>query len=109
MKSAIIENRFAYFVCILPLYGLWFEEESYILYSITLILVGTCDFQTKACLFGRQLMWLFSGTPNNNGRNFRVRRVLKGGETHHVIILCSLLFFLPNFVSVMHIGSRLPL
>ena len=60
-------------------------------------------------LYVWKTMWIFTCTPYNNGRNFGVRRVLKGGETHNVIIMCLLLIFLPNFVSLMHIGSSLPL
>ena len=47
--------------------------------------------------------------PLKNERNFGVRRVLKGDKAYIFIIMCSFLILLSNLVSLLHIGSSLPL
>ena len=45
-SSEIMENHLGLIlVCLLLLYGMQFEDKSYIFYSIALVPVGRCDFK----------------------------------------------------------------
>ena len=42
---------------LLPLYGMQFEDKSYILYATALRSAGRYNFQTNTCIFERKSMY----------------------------------------------------